>query len=200
MHGIQKVDAVLYTHHHFDHVAGMDDLRPFLFDNRVPIPCFAKPNSATVIKDMYRYIFTDGSYPGVPRLRLLDTVGEFSLVGRYDSSKHVVVKPIEVSHGNLQMFGYRIGKFGYVTDTNYISEESIAQLEGLDVLILDALRDEPHPMHFTIDEATQVAVRIGAKKTYFIHMTHTVKHSDTESRLPGGIYLGYDGLVIEVND
>ena len=199
-YNISRVDAVLYTHHHFDHIAGMDDLRPFLFDNREPIPCFSRSNSADAIQNMYPYIFSDGSYPGVPKLKLFPTAGAFTMTSRYDVTRRVEVKPIDVSHGSLEMFGYRIGNFGYVTDTNHIPDSSMTALKGLDVLILDALRDEPHPMHFTIDEAIEVAIRIGAKKTYFIHMTHTVMHRETQKRLPDGIELGYDGLSIELND
>lgn len=198
-YGLDQIDAVLYTHHHFDHVAGMDDLRPFLFDNRDPIPCFARPNSSHVLRKMYRYIFSDGSYPGVPRLTMNDTYGAFTLSGRYDESQKVTILPLEVVHGDLEMYGYRINNFAYITDTNHIPESSIAELEGLDVLILDALRDDPHPMHFTIDQAVDTARRIGAQKTYFIHMTHTVKHEEVDARLPDGINLAYDGLVLEID-
>ncbi|NND71136.1 MAG: MBL fold metallo-hydrolase [Rhodothermales bacterium] len=198
-YGIKRVDAVLYTHHHFDHVAGMDDLRPFLFGNRLPIPCYARPNTSSVLRKMYNYIFSDGSYPGVPRLELKDLCGPFSMTGRYEPKSSITVTPIEVIHGELELYGYRIGDFAYVTDTNNIPDSSIEQLRNLDVLVLDALRDQPHPMHFTIDEAVQTATRIGAKKTYFIHMTHTVSHAATEKRLPENIHLAYDGLVVELD-
>lgn len=199
LNGLVRIDAVLYTHHHFDHVAGMDDLRPFLFDNRSPIPCFARPNSSSVLRRMYHYIFSDGSYPGVPNLAMYDLTGPFTLTGRYDESRKVMIRPIEVIHGDLAMYGYRINNFAYITDTNHIPESSVAKLEGLEVLILDALRDDPHPMHFTIDEAVDTAKRIGARETYFIHMTHTVKHSEADARLPDGVALGYDGLVLEID-
>ncbi len=198
MYGLKQIDAVLYTHHHFDHVAGMDDLRPFLFDNKKPIPCFARPNTSSVMRGMYHYIFADGSYPGVPRLRMHDTCGPFTISGRYDESKKVTIEPIEVLHGDLALYGYRIGAFAYITDTNHIPDRSMDQLNDLDVLILDALRDQPHPMHFTIDEAVDTAKRINARNTYFIHMTHTVSHAETDQRLPDGMALAFDGLILDV--
>ncbi len=191
---IEHVDAVLFTHHHFDHVVGLDDLRPFFFRNRRAIPCYARRNTAEVLQYMFRYIFEDGSYPGVPDLTLAEVDGPFDVVSREDSDLHVRVEPIDAYHGDLPLFGYRIGRFAYLTDTNYIPDASYARLSGLDVLVLDALREEQHPTHYTIDEAVEVARRIGARETYFVHMTHSVKHAETDERLPEGMHLGYDGL------
>ena len=196
--GIKRVDAVLFTHHHFDHVVGLDDLRPFFFRNRRPIPCYARANTAGVLQTMFPYIFRDGSYPGVPRLELCAVDGAFEVPNRYGDGPHVQIQPVEVLHGDLPMHGYRIGAFAYLTDTSRIPETSFAQLEGLDVLVLDALRHEPHPTHFTFDEAVAAARRIGARQTYFIHMTHNVLHAEEDARLPEGIALGYDGLSFEV--
>jgi len=196
----KKVDAVLFTHHHFDHVVGLDDLRPFFFDNRSPIPCYARPNTAAVLRTMFHYIFTDGSYPGVSRLELYEPEGPFRVHGRYTPEAAVDVVPIEVYHGKLPMYGYRIGRFAYLTDTNRIPERSFEQLRGLDVLVLDALRHEPHQTHFTIQEAVETARRIGARQTYFIHMTHSMLHAEEDARLPAGINLGYDGLSFHVSN
>lgn len=192
--GIRRVDAVLLTHHHFDHVVGLDDLRPFFFGNRAPIPCYARENTARVLRTMFHYIFDDGSYPGVSKLALEVVDGPFAVRSRYGTGAAVTVTPIEVFHGALPLFGYRIGRFAYLTDTNRIPEASFALLDGLDVLVLDALRHEPHATHFTIEEAVAVARRIGARQTYFIHMTHSLLHAEEEARLPEGIHLGYDGL------
>ena len=195
--GIDRVDAVLFTHHHFDHVVGLDDLRPFFFGNKRPLPCYARDNTAKVLRRMFTYIFCDGSYPGVPRLSLREIDGPFTVTSRYGQAGSVPVEPIDVMHGDLPAYGYRIGSFAYVTDTSHIPEESFARLEGLDVLVLDALRRKEHPTHFNFDDAVAAARRIGARQTYFIHMTHSILHAEDTARLPDGIDLGYDGLSFE---
>lgn len=195
--GIDHVDAVLFTHHHFDHVVGLDDLRPFFFRNRRPIPCYARDNTVAVLQDMFRYIFEDGSYPGVPDLTLAEVTGPFDVVSRESPERRIHVVPIDAFHGDLPMLGYRIGRFAYLTDTNHLPETSHAMLGDLDVLVLDALREEHHPTHYSIDEAVEVARRIGAKKTYFVHMTHSVSHAEIDRSLPDGMWLGYDGLTFE---
>lgn len=192
--GLSRVDAVLFTHHHFDHVVGLDDLRPFFFGNKTALPCYARPNTAEVLRRMFPYIFCDRSYPGVPHLELREVQAPFEVANRYEEGMLVAVTPIEVFHGELPLYGYRIGRFAYLTDTSHIPEHSFAQLEGLDVLVLDALRHEPHPTHFTFDEAIAAAQRIGARQTYFVHMTHSVLHAEDEAGLPEGMALGYDGL------
>ena len=191
---IHRVDGVLFTHHHFDHVVGMDDLRPFFFGNRNPIPCFAQANTAGVLRTMFRYIFCDGTYPGVPILKLEEIDGPFDVASRYDTGTSVRVAPVEVLHGKLSILGYRVGRLAYITDTNRIPEDSFASLRGLDVLVLDALRHKPHRTHFTIEEAVATAQRIGARQTYFVHMTHDILHAEEDAALPDGINLGYDGL------
>lgn len=194
--GIDEVDAVLFTHHHADHIAGLDDLRPFFFGNKRPIPCYAHPNTASVVADTFRYIFRDGTYPGVPKLHMKAVSAPFDVVSRYGRVGKVAVEPVPVFHGNLEMYGYRIGKFAYLTDTSRIPDRSFALLRDLDVLVLDALRHEPHPTHFSIEEAVAAAQRIGARNTYFVHMTHSVLHALHDAQLPEGINLGYDGLTI----
>ncbi len=195
---IRRVDAVLYTHHHFDHVAGMDDLRPFLFDNKTPIPCYTHPTSREILEDTFPYIFRDGSYPGVPRLELKEVREPFTVTDRYAGDADLQVIPIEVAHGDLPIFGYRIGRFAYLTDTSHIPEERYNQLQNLDVLVLDSLRYRPHRKHLSIEEAIRAARRIDANATYFIHMTHDVLHKEVEASLPEDIHLGYDGLSFEV--
>ncbi len=195
---IKRVDAVLFTHHHFDHVVGLDDLRPFCFDTDEPIACYARENTAAVLDRMFPYIFRDGSYPGVPNLELRTVAEPFFVHSRYDPERVVEVVPIPVDHGDMPMYGYRIGRFAYLTDTNHIPDESLERLGGLDVLVLDALRDRPHPTHYTIDEAVEMASRIGAAETWLVHMTHSVLHEETDARLPEGVHLAYDSLKLDV--
>jgi phosphoribosyl 1,2-cyclic phosphate phosphodiesterase len=191
---IDRIDAVLYTHHHFDHVAGLDDMRPYFFDNRRPIPCYLRKDTAYLMREKFQYVFQNRVYPGVPELELKIVDGPFEVRSRYDDLPPVEVIPIEVAHGALPINAYRIGDFAYLTDTNSIPESSFSLLENLDVLVLDALRHGQHPTHYTIEEAIAVARRIGARQTYFTHMTHSVDHCEEELRLPEGIGMGFDGL------
>lgn len=197
---LTRVDAVLLTHNHFDHVVGLDDLRPFFFDNPTPIPCYAREDTAAIVRRMFDYIFADGSYPGVPKLELHEIDGPFDVHSRYETGRALHVVPVEAYHGRLPLYGYRIGDFAYLTDVSLIPESSFALLEGLDALVLDALRHEPHRSHFTIDEAIEAAHRIGARETYFIHMTHSILHAEEEAYLPPGMHLAYDGLTLELAD
>lgn len=196
---INQVDAVLFTHHHADHIVGLDDLRPYFFHNPAPIPCYGHPRTTGVIQKTFPYIFQDGTYPGVPNLELLPVMERFEIKSRHGRSGSVQVEPIVVVHGRLPMYGYRIGAFAYLTDTSSIPLESFTQLRALDVLVLDALRHEPHPTHFTVEQAIEAAERIGARNTYFIHMTHSILHEEEDQRLPTSMHLGYDGLTIDVN-
>lgn len=195
--GIEHVDAVLITHHHFDHVVGMDDLRPFLFFNRNPIPMHAEPGSADTLRSMFSYIFRDGTYPGVPRLEMHEIRGPFDVHSRERYTSSVTVIPIPAVHGSLDILGFRIGGFAYLTDVSEIPNASFSLLEDLDVLVLDALRDRPHPMHMTIDRAIETAGRIGARQTYFTHMSHEILHVDFEARLEPGMAPAYDGLTFQ---
>jgi phosphoribosyl 1,2-cyclic phosphate phosphodiesterase len=197
-YGIDRVDAVLITHEHFDHVAGLDDLRAFLLKDRSRMPVYASPRTADVLRDRLAYIFVDGSYPGVPNLQLVEVDDGFQVKGRSDAGTPVEVRCVDVFHGTLPIVGFRIGSFAYVTDASQIPESSLERLQGVDTLILSALRHEPHPTHFTFDEAVAAAHLIGARKTYFIHMTHSILHARDGQSLPKGVELGYDGLVVEV--
>lgn len=195
---IRKVDAVLYTHEHFDHVAGLDDLRPFLIWNRAPLPCFAGERTYAELRRRYDYIFVDGTYPGVPKLDLRTIEGKFAVSSRHGDDRTLEVEPVTAYHGNLPILGFRMGRFAYMTDVSRLPDESVARLQGLDVLVLSALRQQSHPTHFSFSEAIEAARRIGAQKTYFIHMTHNILHVRDQPLLPDGMWLAYDGMVLEV--
>ena len=186
---IDRVDAVLYTHSHADHVFGLDDLRIFNFRQRGSIPCFGSAETMSRMRQIFTYVFEDGQEGGgKPRLELVAVRSAFEVLG-------LRVVPIPVRHGEMEVFGFRIGRFACVTDVNFISEESFAALAGVELLVLSALRYRPHPTHFSLAEAIAVAQRIGARRTVLTHIAHDIDHARLEVPLPSGIELGYDGLV-----
>ena len=191
---VTRIDAVLITHHHFDHVVGLDDLRPYLFNNRTAIPCYTDAHTAGVLEKMFSYIFKDRDYPGVANLDLISVAKPFEVVDRTTGTGSIRIKPVPVRHGNLSIFGYRIGHFAYLTDTSSIPESSFRLLDDLDVLVLDGLRHEPHTKHLTLHDAVEIAGKIGAKQTYFVHMAHSILHEEEDAQLPECMNLGYDGL------
>ena len=195
---IERVDAVCFTHHHFDHTAGIDDLRPLFYRNSRPMPCYSSADTAEILRERYAYIFGDNPYPGAARVALHAVDDPFTITSRYDDTATVPVCPVPMQHGSTPTTGWRMGAFAYLTDAHHIPDESIALLDGVDVLVLDALRARPHPTHFSFDEAVDIARRIGARETYFIHMTHDVLHAEQEAQLPDDIHLGYDGLQIDL--
>ncbi|MEM6325602.1 MAG: MBL fold metallo-hydrolase [Bacteroidota bacterium] len=199
-HGVSHVDALLVTHAHFDHVMGLDDLRPYFFRDRTPIPVLAQESTADQLADMFRYIFRDGTYPGVSRLDLCPLAGDApaTVVSRTTPAASVEVWPVPVWHGAAPILGWRIGDLAYLTDVSAIPEESFARLDGVEVLVLDGLRPEPHPTHFSFGQAAEAAAEVGARETWLVHMTHNVLHADADAMLPEGVRLGYDGLRITV--
>jgi phosphoribosyl 1,2-cyclic phosphate phosphodiesterase len=190
---IPRLDFVLYTHSHSDHLMGLDDIRPFNFRQRESITAYASPPTAHAIRRAFSYIWNDSQIGGgKPQLELVEVDGPFSAHG-------IDVIPIPVQHGEWTILGYRIGPFAYITDTNGIPPESRALLEGVEVLAIDALRPAPrHPTHFTLGEAIEAAREIGPRTTYLIHIAHEVDHRETEATLPEGVHLAYDGLQLEL--
>lgn len=190
---IQRVDAVLYTHHHVDHIAGLDDLRRFNWVQQQVIPCYGQAETLDRLRRMFAYAFDPcNNYPSAtPRLSLHVVDGPFEIGGR-------VITPIPVSHGPLPILGFRIGAFAYCTDVSDIPPSSEAMLANLDVLMLDALRRRPHPTHFNLEQAVDCARRIAARQTYFTHIAHELAHGQTNRSLPSGMALAYDGQVIHV--
>ena len=188
-YGIGCLDAILFTHHHADHILGLDDIRPLNHLRKGPIPCYGGADTLREIRLTFRYVFQQQPYGGVPQVELNTVERPFRL-------GHLTVTPVPALHGRLPVFGYRLGDFAYLTDLNSLPEKSLGLLDGLRVLVLGALRYEPHPAHFTLTEAVGVAGIIGASRTYFTHMSHEVDHEAVGRQLPSGIELAYDGLTI----
>lgn len=196
--GVKKIDAVLFTHSHADHVLGVEDLRPFTFGGEGPLPCYADADTASDIRNMFRYIFSPNPEHDGGALANLELVEikhgvTFKLLG-------ASVTPFPLQHGRTVVTGYRINDFGYATDCNFIPEESLEILRGVDILFLDGLRFTPeHRTHFTIPQAMEMARRIGARETYFIHLTHSVSYAKHSRDLPPNMHLAYDGLQVTLS-
>jgi phosphoribosyl 1,2-cyclic phosphate phosphodiesterase len=194
-YGIDRVDLILLTHSHADHVLGLDDVRIFNFRQRAAIPCQGDARTLSEVRRMFAYVFDPRALKGggLPQLNLFQVGGPFSF-------EHCTFVPVPVKHGSLPILGYRIGGFAYLTDCSEIPESSFAKLERLDVLVLDALRHRRHSTHFNVEQAVEAATRIGARQTYFTHMTHDLPHAVTCAQLPATMTLAHDGLVLDVDD
>ncbi|MFC2187721.1 MBL fold metallo-hydrolase [Fulvivirgaceae bacterium LMO-SS25] len=188
---VERVDAVVFTHEHKDHTAGLDDVRSYNFKYNKDMPVYGREQVIEQLRQEFAYIFAAFKYPGIPRLKTFEiTNQEFEVEG-------INITPIEVLHYKLPVFGFRINDFVYLTDANYISDEEKEKCMNPKVLILNALQNEPHISHFTLQEAIELAQELKAEKTYFTHISHKLgRHKDVEAKLPENIHLGYDGLSI----
>ena len=190
--GLQRVDGVLITHTHADHVAGFDDLRAFNFITGEPVQVFGSLETVKTLKHNYPYIFGEAIQVGggLPHIKVKEIKGPFILNG-------IKITPIPVKHGKVEVYGYRFGKMAYVTDLSYLSKEAIALLEGLDLLVLGVLRYRRHSTHLCLEDALSLVDKLQPKRTYFTHISHDIEHKRVSQRLPQGIYLAYDGLKLE---
>jgi phosphoribosyl 1,2-cyclic phosphate phosphodiesterase len=190
--GLQHVDAVLLTHAHFDHVAGLDDLRPLTMYGD-PMPIYGSVETLNAVRERFAYAFDDNPSQGSTRPGL-----DLRVVEAPFAIGATAITPFEVLHGAWAITGYRIGGLGYVTDASTLPPATWAQLENLDVLVLNALREAPHPTHLSIPEALDVITRLRPRWAYLVHMNHSIEHTATQAALPPNVFLAYDGLEVEV--
>ena len=189
--GLKRLDAVLFTHAHADHIFGLDDARPLIYRQGVSLPVYATAITWEGLRRVYSYAFAP-SESGVPQLEPHTIEGAFQLCGRE-------VLPLIVMHGSLPVTAFRIGNFAYLTDCNRLPEETCAALSGLDILVIDALRFKAHPTHMTVAEALNYIERLAPRRALLTHMGHDIKHADLSRELPDGVEIAYDGLEVKLN-
>lgn len=191
---VHRIDAILYTHEHSDHTVGLDDIRPFFF-RQGDIPVYAHERVMNSLRHRFDYIFTtENKYPGAPSVR------ENIITNSPFEVKGVKVTPVNVMHNRVQVFGFRIRNFAYLTDVKTIEKEEIEKLKGVDVLVVNALRKEPHHSHFNLEEALDFIEQVKPDRAYLTHISHLMGfHDEVESELPENIFLAYDNLKIDVN-
>lgn len=190
---IERLDAIIYTHSHADHILGLDDVRPFNYRQRQSIPIYAAEETLAAIQRVFRYAFAqEPAESTVPKLDLNTLNGEpFELFG-------LTFTPVPLLHGRGKVYGFRFGSAAYLTDHSAIPEESKRKLRGLDVLFLDALRHRPHPTHSTVEQSVATVQELAPRRAYFTHICHDLPHQATEATLPANVHLAYDGLEIDV--
>ncbi len=192
--GINRIDAVLYTHGHADHILGLDDVRPLSFPRVTgggKIPLFATESTAQTLRSVFRYIFEgDYKYGGLAQVELRGLDGPIEMFG----AKFI---PLTVNHGDFPIEAYRFGSAAYLTDFSSIPEETMRELEGLDVLFLDALRHHPHPTHSSVEQSLKIVDRLKPRRAFFTHISHDLPHEQTNASLPSNVRLSHDGLKLE---
>lgn len=189
-----KVDAILFTHEHSDHTAGLDDIRPFNF-RQGAIPIYGHQRVLENLKKRFDYIFeTENRYPGAPSVQTIEVVNNHTFtIGKMN------ITPINVWHGNLQVFGYRINDLAYLTDVKSIDSDEVEKLKGVKVLVINALREEPHHSHFSLQEALDFVTLVQPEQAYLTHVSHLMGfHEEVQSKLPNNVFLAYDNLEITI--
>lgn len=190
---VTKLDAVIFTHEHKDHVAGLDDVRAFNFKQMREMPVYVTDSVEEALRREFPYIFADYKYPGVPRLDV------HKITNIPFHAEGVRFQPIEVMHYKMPVFGYRVGDFTYITDVSHIPEAEMHKIRGSKVIVISALRKQPHISHFNLDQAIQLLEELKPEKGYLTHISHLMGlHEDVSKELPDFIELAYDGLVIEI--
>ncbi len=189
---VKNIDGILYTHEHKDHVAGMDDVRPFCFKHKKEIEIYAHQRVLNQLKQEFHYVFDERfNYPGIPRINANVITNQPFVIN------NETITPIDGLHYKLQVFGFRIGDFTYITDMNAISDEELEKVKETKILVLNALQKKPHISHFNLEEAIEMVKKINPEKTYFTHLSHTMGlHDEVMNELPESIELAYDGLEI----
>ncbi|MCJ7467573.1 MAG: MBL fold metallo-hydrolase [Maribacter sp.] len=191
-HKVSKLDGILFTHEHSDHVAGLDDIRPFFF-RQGDIPIYAHERVIKSLQERFDYIFANSNrYPGAPAVQVHTIVNDhpFKLGGK-------MIIPVEADHNRLQVFGYRIDEFTYLTDVKSMKDHEVEKIKGTGVLVVNALRIEPHHSHFNLEDALKFVEKVGPKTAYFTHISHLLGfHKEVEKKLPKGVHLAYDNLTI----
>jgi phosphoribosyl 1,2-cyclic phosphate phosphodiesterase len=188
--GLKKLDAILFTHAHADHCFGLDDARPLMFRHGA-IPVYATDETWQGLRRIYSYVFEPAPYAGVPRIIPHTIEGRFELFG-------LPIEPLVVIHGQLPVSAFRLGEFAYVTDCSRIPDETCDRLQGLDLLVIDALRFKPHPTHLALDQALGYIERLRPRRALLTHISHDIRHAATSDQLPAGVEIAYDGLSVEM--
>ena len=193
-HGIKRVDAIVYTHSHADHIMGLDEVRRFNVLQKATIPCYGDECTLEDLRRIYAYVFDRATVRGggIPQVVTARVAGEFCIGA-------ATFVPVPVLHGSRTILGFRVGSFAYLTDCSGIPDSSWPLLSGVKTLILDALRPRPHPTHLSLDQALAVVQRLGPERALFTHMCHDLPHAATCAQLPPGVQLAYDGLTFEID-
>lgn len=192
--GVKNLEAILFTHEHKDHVAGLDDIRAFNYKQQSEIDIYAHRRVQDALKKEFHYIFSGNNYPGIPQLKLNDILENESF-----TAAGIEILPVSVMHFQLPIFGFRIGNFTYITDAKTISEDQKEKIKGSEILVINALQKESHISHFTLSEALHFAAEINAPKTYLTHISHRMgTHHEISRELPEGVFMAYDGLELEI--